>query len=108
MLVLVNEWRVKQGPYIPHLILFDIVFRPTRRESNKEVNEKGTRFRDKVVKKLKLGGNRVGNFMPMSEDDGAIYDTYAFCMIKCSLSSKTRMETFIRKNIEDGDLISFR
>lgn len=109
MIILIKERRVEKVPYIPyqnspHRMLFDIVFWPNCRESKKEVNKKGTRFRNKVVKKLKPGDNRVRNFMPMSEDIG---DTYAFFVIICSLGSRTGIETIIRKSIEDGDLVFF-
>ena len=103
MRILVKERRVK---YASCLMLFDIVVRRNLlnfEESKEEVNEKGTRFRDKVDK-LKPEGSWVGNFMPMSEDDR---DTYAFFMSTCPLDRSTGMKTIMRENIEDGNLIIF-
>ena len=104
MRILVNERRVKEGQLVSCPMLFDIVFRSNLsnpEESKEEVNEKGTRFRNKVDE-LKPRGSWVGNFMPMSEDK---VDRYAFFIITCPSGSRTIMKTIMKKITKDGNSI---
>lgn len=104
MLILIKERRVREERLVSYQMLFDIILLSNRGESEEEVNEKGTQFRNKV-NNLKPGGSRVGNFMPMSENG---MDTYAFFVITCSLGRRTRIKTIMRENTKDEDLIIFK
>lgn len=105
MRILVQERRVREGQYVSRPMMFDIVLRPNCGESEEEVNEKGTRFRDKVDK-LKPKGSWVGYFMPINE--GEPIPPYAFFVITCPLGYRKRIKTIMGKSTKDGDLISFK